>query len=62
MTNLVRTNKTNAVFAGVCGGLANSLGLSVTGLRILTVITTLFLTGIPIFVYLALWLLMKKEQ
>ncbi len=61
MSNLVRTNRTNRVFAGVCGGLARRFGLNATGIRIITVLVTLFLTGLPILVYLGLWALMPKE-
>jgi phage shock protein PspC (stress-responsive transcriptional regulator) len=61
MSNLVRTTRSDRRIAGVCGGLARKFGVSATGLRVLTVLTTLFLTGFPILIYIVLWLLLKEE-
>lgn len=61
MSNLVRTTRSDSRIAGVCGGLARKFGVNATGLRVLTVLTTLFLTGFPIIIYVFLWLLLKEE-
>lgn len=61
MSNLVRTTRSDKRIAGVCGGLARKFGVNATGLRVLTVLTTLFLTGFPILIYIVLWLLLKEE-
>ena len=48
----------NAVFAGVCGGLGHRLGISVTGLRFVVAIATLFV-WFPLIVYIVLWLILS---
>lgn len=60
-TRLVRSNRTNKIFAGVLGGIARRYGINVTALRILTAIVTVCFTGIPFFIYLAAWALMPSE-
>lgn len=47
------------VIAGVCAGLAHKLDFNVNGLRCVVVLITLFLSGIPLFVYAALWMILK---
>ena len=54
-------SSTNKVIAGVCGGLAESLDISATGLRWIVALVTLFLSGIPLLVYLVLWVVLKKH-
>ncbi len=44
--------------AGVCGGLADEFGVSVTILRLAFVLATLISWGLGIVVYLALWVVM----
>ncbi len=51
----------NKVIAGVCGGLAEKFDLNVTGVRWATALVSIFLTGIPVVVYLVLWLVLKKD-
>ena len=49
------------VIAGVCAGLAHKLDLNANGLRCVVVLVTLFLSGIPLFVYAALWMILKER-
>lgn len=49
------------VIAGVCAGLAHKLDFNVNGLRCVAVLITLFLSGIPLFVYAALWMMLKER-
>ena len=49
------------VIAGVCAGLAHKLDFNVNGLRCVAVLVTLFLSGIPLFVYAALWMILKER-
>ena len=49
------------VIAGVCAGLAHKFDLNVTGLRWAVALVTLFLTGIPLIVYLILWAVVKPR-
>lgn len=51
----------NKVIAGVCGGLAESLDLNATGLRWAVALVTLLLSGIPLVVYLVLWVVLKAK-
>lgn len=49
------------VFAGVCIGLAEQFGISVTIVRLGFVLSALFSGGVAILLYLALWLAMPLE-
>jgi len=49
------------VFAGVCIGLAEEFGISVTLVRLGFVLSVLFSGGVAILLYLALWLAMPLE-
>ena len=51
----------NRIVAGICGGLAEQLGLSPRRLRVVWVLATVFTAFAGVFVYLALWFLMPKE-
>ncbi len=51
----------NKVLAGVCGGIAQAFGLNATILRWIVALVTIFLSGIPIVVYLVLWIVLKKH-
>jgi len=50
----------DTVFAGICGGMAEHLGWSVTGLRIVFVLFTL--CGFPVLLplYIAVWLISPR--
>lgn len=57
---LVRSRH-HKVIAGVCGGIAESLGWNPTMVRVLYVIVSVASAGFPgILVYLLLWFLMPK--
>jgi phage shock protein PspC (stress-responsive transcriptional regulator) len=49
------------VFAGVCIGLAEQFGISVTIVRLGFVLSVLFTGGVAILLYIALWLAMPLE-
>jgi len=51
-------SRTNRRIAGVCGGLADEFGISVTVLRLAFVLATLMSWGVGLVVYLALWVVM----
>ena len=52
----------NAMIAGVCGGLADWLGWSPTTVRILYVVISILSAAFPgILVYIVLWILMPKS-
>tara|TARA_B100000678_G_scaffold275494_1_gene267455 strand:- start:421 stop:633 length:213 start_codon:yes stop_codon:yes gene_type:complete len=50
-----RLGKNRAALAGVCSGLADYFGWDVFLVRLGFVLTTIFLTGVPIIVYLVMW-------
>ena len=60
MNNLYRSSDEH-VIAGVCAGIAHKLDLNVTGLRWVVAVVTLFLSGLPAFVYVVLWAVLKKR-
>ena len=60
MNNLYRSSDEH-VIAGVCAGIAHQLDLNVTGLRWVVAVVTLFLSGLPAFVYVVLWAVLKKR-
>jgi phage shock protein PspC (stress-responsive transcriptional regulator) len=52
----------NKMIAGVCGGIAESLGWDPTLVRILYVLVSIFSAAFPgILVYLILWVLLPQE-
>ncbi len=53
--NLTRSR--NAVLAGVCGGIAQYFGLSIGGVRFITLLLILF-GGLSLWVYIILWILL----
>ena len=54
-------SSSNKVIAGVCGGLAEQFNLNATGIRWAVALVTLFLSGLPLIVYLVLWAILKKQ-
>jgi len=50
----------DAVFAGVCGGLAEQFGWSPLRLRTVWVLATIFTAFAGLILYLALWYLMPR--
>jgi phage shock protein C len=58
----VLRSRTDKVIAGVCGGLAHSLGWSSTSVRILYVVVSVLSVAFPgILVYIILWIVMPQE-
>jgi len=49
------------MIAGVCAGLAEQFGISVTVLRLVLVLLTIFGFGGGVIVYLTLWVIMPYE-
>jgi phage shock protein C len=57
----IRRSKTNAMIGGVCAGIAEHFGWSVTGTRVAYVVLSIISAAFPgILVYLILWLLLPK--
>jgi phage shock protein PspC (stress-responsive transcriptional regulator) len=55
-------SKKDAIIAGVCGGLAESLGWNPTMVRLLYVIISLASAAFPgVLVYLILWIAMPRN-
>ena len=60
MSKLVRP-RFGFVIAGVCAAIANRFGWSVTGVRLLTLLSIL-LPGPQVLAYIVLWVLIPKER
>jgi phage shock protein C len=58
----LRRSRTNRMVAGVCGGLAESLGVDATVLRIGLVTLTVLGFGVGIVVYAAIWMLAPETD
>lgn len=58
--SLVRTNRSDKLIAGVCGGLARRFGVGSSLVRVLFVASCL-LPGPQFLVYGILWLMLPKE-
>ena len=61
MADLYRSGN-QKVISGVCAGLADRFDLNLTGVRWATALVSLFLTGIPVIVYLVLWAVLKERS
>ncbi|HJZ11577.1 MAG TPA: PspC domain-containing protein [Acidobacteriota bacterium] len=58
----LRRSRSDRMIAGVCGGIARSLGWDPTLVRVLYVIVSLFSAAFPgILVYIILWVIMPEE-
>jgi phage shock protein PspC (stress-responsive transcriptional regulator) len=56
-------DKSNALIGGVCAGIAQYFGWSVTGTRIVYVLISLLSVAFPgILVYLILWLVIPQSD
>ena len=53
-------SRRNRMIGGVCGGLADYLGVDPTVVRVIMALVT-FVGGMSIFVYLLMWLLIPEE-
>lgn len=60
MSTLVRPRQ-GRIIAGVCAGLARRFGWSALIVRILAVVLMVF-AGLPLWVYIVLWILIPKEK
>ena len=59
----ITRDKGNAMFGGVCAGLARHFGWSVTGTRVVYVLLSILSAAFPgILVYLILWLLIPESD
>lgn len=59
-SKLTRSN--NRVIAGVCAGLAESLGWDIALVRLLYLLVSIFSAGFPgIIAYAILWIVMPEE-
>ncbi|MGL4520081.1 MAG: PspC domain-containing protein [Phocaeicola sp.] len=56
------TRSTNKTFAGVCGGIAEYLGLDPTAVRVAYILLTFFTAFAGTFIYLILWMVMPEKQ
>ena len=50
-----RLGKSRAMLAGVCSGIADYTGWDVTMIRLAFALTTIFVVGTPILLYLIVW-------
>ena len=56
-------SRRNRMIAGVCGGLAQSLGWDPTLVRVLYVLVSIFSVAFPgILVYIILWIVMRQPN
>lgn len=60
MTKKLYRSRRNRMIGGVCGGLADYLGVDPTVVRVIMALVT-FVGGMSIFVYLLMWLLIPEE-
>ena len=56
----LRRNKIDGVFGGVCSGFGDYFGIDHTIMRILFVLSVIFL-GLPFFIYFILWIFVPKD-
>ena len=54
-------SRRNRIIGGVCGGLAEYLGVDPTVVRVIMALAT-FVGGMSILVYLIMWLLIPEER
>ena len=60
MNKKLYRSRSNRVIAGVCGGLAQYLGIDPTVVRLIMALVT-FVGGMSILVYLIAWLIIPEE-
>jgi len=59
----ITRDKRNAMFGGVCAGLARHFGWSITGTRVVYVLASILSAAFPgLVVYLILWLLLPEAE
>jgi phage shock protein PspC (stress-responsive transcriptional regulator) len=57
----LKLSEKNRILGGVCGGLAEALGVDATLIRILFICSVIF-AGVGIIPYIVLWLLMALNK
>lgn len=60
-TRTLRRSRTDKMVAGVCGGIAKTLGIDAALVRIGLVVATILGFGTGVLIYLACWILMPEE-
>ncbi|MGH3859525.1 PspC domain-containing protein [Actinokineospora sp.] len=60
-TRTLRRSRTDKMLAGVCGGIAKTLGIDAALVRIGLVVATILGFGTGVLIYLACWILMPEE-
>jgi phage shock protein PspC (stress-responsive transcriptional regulator) len=60
-TRKLYRSRTDRKLGGVCGGLAQYLGVDATAIRVIFVVLAV-LGGSGLIIYLAMWLLVPTEQ
>lgn len=60
MSDLVRPRKGRFI-AGVCAGLARRFGIPTALVRIIAIIAMVF-AGLPLWVYIVLWIVIPNER
>jgi phage shock protein C len=58
----LRRSRSDRMVAGVCGGVANLLGVDAAIVRVLLVIATVLGFGTGALVYLACWMIIPEES
>ena len=62
MADPLQRSRRHKILGGVCGGLADWLGWSATGVRLLYVLASVLSAAFPgILVYLIMWIVMPRE-
>ncbi len=58
----IRRSRSNALIGGVCAGIAEHFGWSVTATRVVYVLASVLSVAFPgIIVYLVLWLVLPRQ-
>lgn len=57
----IHLSSTNKMLGGVCGGLAESIGIDATIVRILAMALLIFTHAFIVIAYIALWAILPRE-
>ena len=58
----IKRSRSNSIIAGVCGGIAEHFGWSVTATRVVYVLASILSAAFPgILVYIVLWIVLPRE-
>ena len=59
----IKRSRANAMIGGVCAGIAEHFGWSVTATRVVYVLASILSVAFPgIIVYLVLWLILPRQE